>query len=92
MATSTRLETNAIIPPGEFLKEELEARGTTQKQLAAQMGRPVQMVSELCRGKRELTPKTALDLERVLGIAAYIWLGLETDFRLKLERRRLAGA
>ena len=91
MATSTRVETDAIIPPGEVLKEELEARGLTQKQLAARMSRPVQMVSELCRGKRELTPKTALGLERVLGIAAHIWLGLETDYRLKLERHRLAG-
>ena len=86
MATRARVETDAVIPPGEFLKEELEARGMTQKQLAERMGRPVQMVNELCQGKKELTARTALDLERVLGIAAHIWLGLEADYRLKLAR------
>ena len=86
----TRVSTNAVIAPGELLKEELEARGMTQRQLAEAMGRPTQALSELCRGKKELTADTALDLERVLGTPAYIWMGLEADYRLALARRKRA--
>ena len=89
----TRVTTNAVIPPGEFLREELEARGMTQRKLALAIDRPVQTVSELCRGRKELTADTALDLERVLGIPAYVWMGLESEYRLALARlRRSTGA
>ena len=82
--------TDAIIPPGEILEEELGARGITQKELARQMGRPIQSINEVIRGKRALTPETALDLERVLGIEAGLWVRLEGDYRLALARQRLS--
>ena len=47
--------TDAILPPGEILEEELAARGLTQKELAHRMGRPVQSINEVIRGKRALT-------------------------------------
>ncbi len=82
--------TDAIVPPGEILEEELAARNMTQKELAERMGRPVQSINEIIRGKRALTPATALDLERVLGIEAGLWVLLEGDYRLALARRRLS--
>ena len=88
MTTKQHIETNAIIPPGEYLDETLEAREMSQKALAEQMGRPAQMVSELIRGKKELTAETALDLERVLGTPAYIWVALEGDYRLALAKAK----
>ncbi len=87
MATSRRLHTDAIIPPGELLREELESRGMTQKQLAQAMGQPVQAISEICRGKKEITAETALELEEALGTPAHVWLSLEADYRLALARK-----
>lgn len=84
--------TDATLPPGEILEEELVARGMTQKELAQKMGRPVQSVNEIVRGKRALTPQTALDLERALGIEANLWVRLEGDYRLALARRKIAQA
>ena len=88
MATKQRIETDALIPPGEHLREELEARGLTQKELARLMGRPPQVVSEICRGKREITANIALDLERALETPAYIWMNLEAQYQLRLARQR----
>lgn len=74
--------------PGLFLRDELRARHLTQKDLALQMGATIQVVKEVCKGKREITADTALDLEHALGIKAYIWLNLESDYRLTLARKR----
>ena len=76
------------IPPGEVLSEELEALGMTQKDLAAALGRPLQVVNEIVRGKKSITEDTALGLERVLGIRAHVWVGLESTFQLTLARNR----
>ena len=89
MVTEQAIETDAIIWPGEFLAEELEARGISQRQLAADMGRPQQAINEIVHGKKALTPETAVALERVLGIPAYLWLRMEARYRLALVRQRL---
>ena len=82
--------TDALVPPGEILEEELVERGITQKELAQRMGRPIQTMNEIIRGKRALTAETALDLERVLGIEAGLWVRLEGDYRLALARQKVA--
>ena len=76
------------IPPGDVLEEELEARGMTQKELAARLGRPPQAVNEIIKGKKAITPETAIGLEKVLGIDAQFWTGLESDYRMVLARNR----
>ncbi len=81
-----RALSDLAIPPGEILAEEIEARGMTQKELAAQLGRPAQAVSEIVNAKKAITPETAIGLERVLGIEASFWMNLETDYRLTLAR------
>ena len=48
-----------VFPPGEFIKEELEARGWTQTDLAAILGRPFQLVNDIITAKRTITPETA---------------------------------
>jgi HTH-type transcriptional regulator / antitoxin HigA len=88
MATESVIESDAVIWPGEFLAEELEARDMSQRQLAAIMGRPPQAINEIVRGKKALTAVTALELERALGIPAYLWLRMEARYRLALARRR----
>ncbi len=74
--------------PGVLLGDELEEREMTQRELAELMGRPAQLVSDLVRGKRSVTPDTALQLERALNISARFWLNLQTQYDLVLARRR----
>ena len=88
MAANTTMipESDLAIPPGEFLAEELEARGMTQLDLARRMGRPPQVVSNIVQGHKAITAATALELEDVLGLAAQFWQRLEEDYRLALAR------
>src|SRR5436189_6436897 len=39
-----------VFPPGEFIREELEARGWTQGDLAVILGRPIQVVNGIVNG------------------------------------------
>lgn len=76
------------IPPGETLAEEIEALGISRTQLAAALGQPAQAVNEIIQGERPITEETALGLERVLGIGAHVWSGLESAYRMTLARPR----
>lgn len=51
-----------VFPPGEFLREELEARSWTQQELADLLDRPPRLISELIAGKPAITPETAKGL------------------------------
>lgn len=77
---------DVAIPPGELLGEELGARGMSQQELAHRMGRPPQMINELIRGGKALTPETALGLELALGIPASFWINSESSYQLARSR------
>ena len=83
-----RVLSDLPIPPGDILEEELEARGMTQKELSARLGRPPQAINEIIKGKKAITPDTAIGLEKVLGIDAKFWTNLEADYRMVLARNR----
>jgi HTH-type transcriptional regulator / antitoxin HigA len=69
--------------PGEFIRDELEARGWTQGDLAQIMGRPVQFVNELAAGKKQITPETAVGLAQAFGDDdALYWMNLDSAYRL----------
>lgn len=84
------------VPPGATLREALESMGMSQAELALRMGRPKKTVSELANGKAAITADTAVQLERVLGVPAHVWLALESNYREDLarlkERELLADA
>lgn len=88
-----RVWPDVAIAPGATLADEIEARGLSQAELARRMGRPVQVVNEIVRGKKAITAETALGLEDVLGVAAHFWLRLEADYQLSVARlaRRRGG-
>lgn len=69
--------------PGEMLlKEFLEPLGISQSAFAVRLGVSYPRLNEIVRGKRSVTPDTALRLARVLGMPADFWLGLQTDWDL----------
>jgi HTH-type transcriptional regulator / antitoxin HigA len=83
MVTKTEVYPDMAIHPGEYLAEEIEARGISQKELAERMGRPLNAINEIINGKKAITAETALQLEEVMPeIPARFWLNLETDYQL----------
>jgi HTH-type transcriptional regulator/antitoxin HigA len=74
-----------VFSPGEFIREELEARGWTQGDLAEIMGRPVQVVNGIVLGKKIITPRTAQELAAAFGTSAEMWMNLQTAYSLSRE-------
>ena len=69
--------------PGEMLLEEfLKPLGLSQSAFAIQLGVSFPRLNEIIRGKRGVTPDTALRLARVTGVSADFWLGLQQDWDL----------
>lgn len=68
--------------PGEYLRDELEARGWTQTEFAEIIGRPPRLVSELIAGKRGITPDTAADIAAAFGTSAQLWMNLDAAYQL----------
>jgi len=69
--------------PGEMLLEEfLLPLGVSQSAFAVRLGISFPRLNEIVRGKRSVTPDTALRLARVLGMSADFWLGLQQDWDL----------
>lgn len=69
--------------PGEMLLEEfLKPLGISQSAFAVRLGVSFPRLNEIIRGKRAVTPDTALRMARVLGMSAEFWLGLQLDWDL----------
>ena len=76
-----------VFPPGDFIREEMEARGWTQAELSEVMGRPRRLVNELLSGRKAITAETAHDLGEAFGTGPEIWMSLESAYRLSLVAR-----
>lgn len=74
------------VPPGETLSDTLEALGMTQAELSERTGRPKKTINEIIKGKAPISPETALQLERVLGVPAAFWNNLEKNYRETVAR------
>ena len=70
--------------PGEMIKDELAARGMTQKQLAEMTGIKRSVLSETINGKRSVSLNMAVALEKALSIPADIWMNMQTQYDLDM--------
>jgi HTH-type transcriptional regulator/antitoxin HigA len=84
----TRYTPAEVFPPGEVLREELEARGWTQLDLGEILGRPPRVVNEIITGKRSITPETAKGLADAFGTSAQFWMNLESRWQLSRVREQ----
>ena len=73
--------------PGEVLKDEIEARGITQRQLAESIGLTYSVVNEILNGHRSLTAKTALMFEAALDIPADALMYLQMKYNMQTTRK-----
>jgi addiction module HigA family antidote len=79
------------IHPGEILEEEfMRPLGLSANALARRIDVPVTRISEIVRGKRGITADTALRLSRLFGTSSGLWLGLQSEYDLRVARRDLS--
>lgn len=81
---------DVVSTPGETLEDVLVERGMSQAELAERTGRPKKTINEIVKGKASITPETALQFERVLGIPAGFWMAREQNYREHLARAKEA--
>lgn len=74
------------VPPGETLKETMEARGIAKSVLANATGLPEKYVDRIIAGHAAITHSIAVRLESVTGVPAAMWDSLEQNYREQLAR------
>ena len=84
--TKGRIYSDIAIPPGKILLDSIKALSISLDELARRMDQPIQELTSIIEGKKEITADTAIKLEKVLGTPAYIWLNLERDYELNNQQ------
>ena len=80
-----------IVPPGWVLEEYLEVREISPEEFAQLCGRSPELIAGIIAGEMPVDAATAAEFERVLGLAAHIWRGIEERYRQGLaEGKRVA--
>jgi addiction module HigA family antidote len=76
-----------------LFEEFLKPLGISQSSFAVRLGVSFPRLNEIIRGKRGVTPDTALRLAQVTRMSADFWLGLQQDWDLwhALRSRRSVG-
>ncbi len=78
--------------PGEFLLEEIEERDILKKDIAKSLDILPHHLSEIFAGKRNISARLAVRLEKVLGISSHYWLGLQMEYDLFIAKQLEAHA
>ncbi len=75
------------VHPGEvILADYLEPLGMSQYALAKALGITQARLGEVIRGRRAITPDTALRLARYFGTSAEFWMGMQAQYDLEVAR------
>jgi antitoxin HigA-1 len=78
------------VTPGEILSEEfLIPMNITAYRLAKDTKIPATRISEIIKGRRKITADTALRLSVYFGNSAEFWLGIQDEYDLRCEKRRI---
>lgn len=73
-----------IIHPGETLKEVLEDRGMSQKELALRVGLTEPYISSVINCQKAISVSLAKKLEYALGVDASFWINLQANYDKEL--------
>ncbi|HHD57030.1 MAG TPA: addiction module antidote protein, HigA family [Desulfobulbaceae bacterium] len=80
------------VTPGDILLEEfLQPMGISRNKLAKDIHVPANRVSQIIRGKREITADTALRLGKYFGIEPEFWMNLQMRYTMKIAREKIGG-
>lgn len=86
------LRTDVLLHPGEVLEMELIARGLTKSKFAMDIKMYPSHMSDILKGKRNITEEIALKIESKLGISAEFWMRLQVEYNISLLRSKLHSA
>ncbi len=70
------------IHPGELLIDELKEIEVTLAELSRRIGVPPGRISQIIRGKRDITVDVASRLGRFFGTSSELWINLQRDYDL----------
>ena len=79
------------IHPGEFLIGELEEIEITATELSRQIDVPPNRISQIVRGKRDVTADTALRLGQFFGTGPELWMNLQKAYDLDKAKTELGS-
>lgn len=74
------ISTEDLITPGQFVKEALEAKSITQKDLALMLGKSASVINDIIKGKRAINAEVAVLLEAVTDINASVWMDVQSSY------------
>jgi len=74
--------------PGDVLKEELEARGISQKKFSEVLDVPYTQLNEILNGKRPVTTDFALMVEAALGINPELLINMQTRYNMSVAKQK----
>ncbi len=75
-------------PPGDFIREEMEARGWSQLDLAEILDLQPTSLNQILSGKRKIAPEVAVKLGDAFGTSADLWMNLQTTYDLWKSQNR----
>ena len=84
--------TREPIHPGVFLADELQEIGVSPTELSRQIDVPPNRISQIVRGKRDITADTALRLGRFFGTGPELWMNLQKAYELDKAKAELGPA
>ncbi len=83
----------APVHPGEvILHDYLEPLGMSRYALAKALGITQARLGAIVRGRRAISPDTALRLARYFRTTAEFWVGMQAQYDLEVARDDRAGA
>ena len=74
--------------PGDVLKEELEARGISQKKFSEVLSVPYTQLNEILNGKRPVTTDFALMMEAALDINPELLINMQSRYNMSVARQK----
>jgi addiction module HigA family antidote len=80
------LQAGDVFHVGEYISEEMEARDMKQVELSEALEISKSEMSLILNGKRNLTILLALNLEKIWGINALIWMRLQIRYQVESMR------
>jgi antitoxin HigA-1 len=91
-ANGQELRTDVLLHPGEVLEMELIARGLTKSKFAMDIKMYPSHMSDILKGKRNMSEDIALKIENVLGISAEFWMRLQVEYNISVLRAKMQHA
>ena len=83
---------NYAIPPGETLRETLNALGVTRAELGKRTGQSPKYIKEIVIGKTAISTDMAFKLDQVLKVPASFWINLERNYQKSTDHLKEKSA